>query len=87
MKLNPKDTVENVKHLKIQHLFDNPKNTESMTSSQKNTDFPNSKPTKILCLPLLVNMPSPPPGGLILVTCGAKGSISQRQDKCYLISN
>ena len=38
--INPKDTVENVKQVKIQHLFDNPKNTESMTSSQKNTDFP-----------------------------------------------
>ena len=35
MKPDPKDTVENVKHLKIQHLFDNPKNTATMTNTKK----------------------------------------------------
>ena len=47
MKLDPKDTVENVKHLKIQYFYlTAQKNTAAMTSTQKNTDFPNSKPKK-----------------------------------------
>ena len=33
-----------------------------MSSTQKNTDFRNLKPKKILRLSLSVNMPSPPPG-------------------------
>ena len=35
-----------MKHLKIQHLSNNPKNTAAVTSTQKNTDFRNSKPKK-----------------------------------------
>ena len=38
-----------MKHLKIQHLSNNPKkNTAAVSSTQKNTDFRNSKPIKIL---------------------------------------
>ena len=49
-------------YLKIQHLSNNPKNTAAVTSTQKNTDFRNSKPKKILRWSWSVNMPSPPPG-------------------------
>ena len=37
-----------MKHLRIQHLFNNPKNTAAVTSTQKNTNFRNSKPKKML---------------------------------------
>ena len=38
-----------MEHLKIHHLSGNPKqNTATMTSTQKNTDFRNSKPKKVL---------------------------------------
>ena len=53
-----------MKHLKIQHLSSNPKNTAAVSSTQKNTDFRNSKPKRILHLSLTVNMPSPSPGVL-----------------------
>ena len=33
-----------MKHLKIQHLSNNPKNTAAVNSTQKITDFRNSKP-------------------------------------------
>ena len=39
-------SVKNVKHLKIQHLFDNPKKYSSYDQYPKNTDFPNLKPKK-----------------------------------------
>ena len=39
---------ENMKHFKIQLLFNNPKNTAAVTSTQKNTDSRNSKPKNIL---------------------------------------
>ena len=35
-----------MKHLKIQHLSNNTKNTAAVSSNQKNTDFRNSKPPK-----------------------------------------
>ena len=34
LRSRPKNTVENFKHLKSQHLFDKPKNTVAMTSTQ-----------------------------------------------------
>ena len=39
-----------MKHLKIQHLSNNPKNTAAVTSTPKNTDFRNSKPQKYLLI-------------------------------------
>ena len=51
----PKNTVENIKLLKIHHLSGNPKNTATMTNIQKNTNFRNSKPKKILRSSLSVN--------------------------------
>ena len=37
-----------MKHLKIQQLSNNQKNTTAVSSTQKNTDFRNSKPKKVL---------------------------------------
>ena len=37
-KTGPKKTVENMTHLKIQLLFNNPKNTAAVTSTPKSTD-------------------------------------------------
>ena len=34
IKLDQKNTVKNMKHLKIQYLFNNPKNTAALTSTQ-----------------------------------------------------
>ena len=53
IKLDSKNTVENIKHFKIQLLFCNPKNTADVTSTQKNTDFRNSKPKKYSADPCL----------------------------------
>ena len=47
-RIEPKNTVEGIKHLKIQHLFENPKKYASHDQYPKNTDFQNSKPKKIL---------------------------------------
>ena len=46
--IGPENTVEDIKHLKIQYLFDNPKKYSSFDQYPKNTDFRNSKPPKIL---------------------------------------
>ena len=46
--IGPKNTVENIKLSKIHHLFGNPQNTTTMTSTQQNTDFRNLKPPKLL---------------------------------------
>ena len=56
-KTGPKHTVENIKHLKIHHLFDNPKNTTAMTSIQKIKSF-KIQNLKILSSSLTVSMPS-----------------------------
>ena len=45
-----KNTVENVKHFKIQLLFNNPKIYSSCDQYPQNTDSPNSKPKKTLKL-------------------------------------
>ena len=50
MKLDPKNTVKNMKHLKIQHLSNNPKNTAAVSCTPKNTDFRNWKPIKYTLL-------------------------------------
>ena len=46
IKLQPKNTVQNMKHLKIQHYLTTLKNTAALGSTQKNTDLRNSKPKK-----------------------------------------
>ena len=47
IKLDLNNTVENIeKHLKIQHLFDNPKNTAVMTSIQEVQIFEIQNPKK-----------------------------------------
>ena len=58
IKLDPENTVENMKHLKIQHLSNNLKNTAAVSSTQKKF-----KTQNILCWSLSVNMPSSPPEG------------------------
>ena len=62
-RIGPKNTVEDIKHLKIQHLFDNPKNTAALTSTQKNTDFRNSKPKKYSANPCMYICRVHPLGG------------------------
>ena len=45
----PKNITENIKQLKIQHLFNNPqKNTAAVTSTPLNTDFRNLQAKKVL---------------------------------------
>ena len=61
-KLDPKSTVENMKHFKIQFLFSNPIKYSSCDQHPKNTDSWNSKAKKILEQSASVNIPSPPPG-------------------------
>ena len=46
MKLDPKNTVETLKQLKIQHIFNNPISTSAVISIQKNTDFRNDQNPK-----------------------------------------
>ena len=60
IKLAPKNTIENIKHFKIQFSFNNPKNTVAVTS--KNIGSGNSKPKNILRWSLSVNMASLFPG-------------------------
>ena len=65
IKLDPKNTVKNIKHLRIQHLFNNPKRYSSCDQYPKKvTNFRNSDPKKILRWSLSVNMTSPTPGNL-----------------------
>ena len=51
-----------MKHLRIQHLFNNPKKYSSCDQYPKNYKFSKFKTQKILRWSLSVNMPSPPPG-------------------------
>ena len=61
MKLDPKkETVENLKHLKMQHLFNNSIIKTAMTSTQRIQIFEIQTPRKTLS----VNMLSPAPGQL-----------------------
>ena len=41
-----KNIATNIKPLKIQHLFTNPKNTAAVTHTQKSTKIQNFKPKK-----------------------------------------
>ena len=43
MGLDPKNTVETLKHLKIQHIFNTLKSTLALVSAQKNTDLRNDQ--------------------------------------------
>ena len=51
----PKNTVENFKHLKIQHLTT--QKIQHLDQYPQNTDFLDLKPKKILPSSLSVNMP------------------------------
>ena len=52
-------------HFKIRLLFNSPKIQQLWPVLSKNANYRNSKPKKILCWPLSVNMPSPPLGWVI----------------------
>ena len=52
-KTAPKNTVKNTKHLKIQHLSNNPKKYNSCEQYPRNTDFRNLKPKKYSAHPCL----------------------------------
>ena len=54
MKLDPKNTVETLKQLKIQYIFNNPKSTSAVISKKKKYKFSKrSKPKKYSVDPCL----------------------------------
>ena len=62
MKQNLKNTVENIKLLKIHNLFGNPKKYSSYDQYPKDTDFRNSKQKNILLIPVCKYAKSTPWG-------------------------
>ena len=64
MKLDPKNTVKNMKHLRIEHLFNNPKKFSNCDQHPKKMQiFEIQNPKKYsVADPLSVNIPSSPPG-------------------------
>ena len=66
-KTGPKNTVENMKHFKVQLSFTNRRKYSSCDQYPKNTGSRNSKPKNILRWSLSVKMLSPPPGLVVML--------------------
>ena len=44
--MNPKNTIENVRYLEVQHVFNNPQNKATVSSTQKIQNFKMNPSTK-----------------------------------------